>query len=162
MIRFKLPLNRKNREILDVIKTRYGCEFKVEDDEISVFSNYGLDISRMDLVLSGIELTEDEWRQLYKQVKRTIRGGRAQLTNPALISISLAKTELLLVRLTPLDKKLIAEAAKLGGESIAAFARNAMLKAAKETFEKETAEKMTEKTEKESKDRQKIERSYLA
>lgn len=143
---FILPRNGKNLKIVETMKScASDCEVKIAKDAIAVVLKYGLSLSAFDLTLRGIEITESEWRMLFRQIKRTIKDGKVRLLNKSTISISPLKTDLLIVRLSPLEKRMVAEAARLQGKKVASFVRDALMDAVGAVFDQETLKKMAEK-----------------
>jgi len=144
---FTLQHNAKNLRIAEIIRAcTPECKIEVTKKAIAVTLKYGLSLSLLDLSMQGVELTDSEWRALFREIKSTLQGGKARMVNPGLISISPLKTELLTIRITPLEKKMIEEAAKLQHKTVARFIREALASAAGEIFDAETARKMAEKT----------------
>jgi hypothetical protein len=82
-----------------------------------------------------------------RQIKRTLVGAKVRDFNSALIGIHPLRTERVYIRLDPLEKALIADAAKIEQKTITDFIRAAALRMAEEVFDRETLKKMQKRKE---------------
>jgi hypothetical protein len=148
MPHFILKLNKRNLEIAEAIKkVADGVKVEVLEDGIRASFDYGLDISRLELGSAGVNLTPSQWNALAREIKRTLVGAKVRDFNSALIGIHPLKTERIYIRLDPLEKALIADAAKIEQKTITDFIRAAALRMAEEVFDRETLKKMQKRKE---------------
>lgn len=146
MTHFTLSLHKKNMKIAKAIQ-RANIEYvelATQGDKITVSFKEGLQISRLELSSLGIDLSDNDWATLCKEIKKTLRGGKVRDFNSLIIGIRPLKTELLTIRLSPLEKSQMLEAAKIEGESVTSFIRTAALRRVSEVFDRETAQRMVE------------------
>jgi len=143
---FTLRLNKTNLRIAEAIKNAVdGVKVDVREDGILVSFDYGLNISRLELGSVGMDLTPGQWNALAREIKKTLVGAKVREFNSMLIGIHPLKTERIDIRLDPLEKALIVDAARIEQKSITDFIRTAALRLADEVFDRETAKKMQER-----------------
>jgi len=150
MPHFTLRLNKANLKIAEAIKNAADdVKVDVQDGFIRVSFKYGLNISRLELGPVGNDLTPNQWNALAKEIRQTLVGAKVREFNSMLIGIHPLRTERIDIRLDPLEKALIKDAARIEQKSITDFIRAAALRVADEVFDRETARRMLEKVQQE-------------
>ena len=148
---FKLRATENNLRIAEFLETaERGVKVERHRDEILVKFKYGFTITLLEVgsIIRGF--TRRDWRNLIKEAKETIVGGKVQEFSDASFGVRPTKSERIYIRLDPLEKETIQEAAVLEGKSLSEFIRSAALKAASEAFDKETAMRMMKRKQKEN------------
>lgn len=139
---FELHMNENNLKIAEFLKASGKCsEVRHENDRIIVKFKFGFTIHRLHIgsIIKGF--TDRDWRLLTNEIRRTISGARVCELSDLAIGIHPLKTELIRVRMDPLEKETLQEAAVLAGKSLSEFIRSAALKEASEVFDKKTVTK---------------------
>jgi len=153
---FKLNANKLNEMIAKRLEeTERYVDVRLEAGTIHVEFQYGLTISRLTLGEIAKELSDRDWRNLAKEIKSTLVGAKVRELNDQTIGIQPIRTEWIHVRVNPIEKALIADAAKARGKTIADFVRIAALKVAEEVFQEEVRKEEMERKEE-------TEKSYVA
>ena len=144
---FKLPLNKKYQRIAEALQNTKGdyVDVSTERDKIVVSFEDGLIITRFDLGEVGRELTDKDWIALYKEVKSSLTGAKVRDFNMELIGIHPLKTRFIGIRLTPIERGLIEEAARIEQMSLTDFVRVAALRVADQVISEEQARKLEER-----------------
>ncbi len=137
--------------IAEAIKNAYDdVDVSINKDRIRVSFKHGLNITLCD-VGTDVIVYEEQWRNLMKEIKRTLVGAKIREFNNALIGISPLRERRTSVRLSHEEMRLVRKAAEMCYTSITDFARTAVLKKADEVFNKETLRRMEERAEKDRK-----------
>jgi hypothetical protein len=134
---FRLRINELNLKIAERLEASEHFVKIKKDGEIHVEFQYGLTISRIALGDVSKDLTEKDWRNLANEIKNTLVGAKIREYSDQIIGIQPLRTEWIHVRVNPVEKALILDAAKLQKRRVADFARIALLKAADEVFNAE-------------------------
>ena len=143
---FKLRINENNRKIADFLEAaERGVEVLQDGKNILVKFKYGLHISRLEIGSIIREFTDNDWRSLIKEIKNTLTGAKLQMVSDVSIGMRPLRTEDVHIRLDPLERETIEEAAVMEGRSLSDFIRSAALKRASEVFDREKARRMAER-----------------
>jgi len=135
---FRLRANELNLRIAERLEaSERFVKVKKENGEIRVEFQYGLTISRITLGSVSRELSEKDWRNLVKEIKSTLVGAKIRECSDQMIGIQALRTQWIHIRVNPVEKALILDAAKAQGRTIADFVRIASLKVADEVFNAE-------------------------
>ncbi len=151
MASFKLRINEKNLKIAQFMEVA-GKAVKVlqENGDILVKFRYGLNISRLEVgsIIKGF--TDGDWRAFVEEIKSTLKGAKIREASDMVVRLRSLRTEDIHIRLDPLERETIEEAARLEGKSLSDFIRAAALRRAGETFDEEKAKKMAKQKREES------------
>lgn len=144
MTSFSLPKNELNMKVARAIKERNReyVEVEVHEGRIEVRFPKGLVIHRSDIdVLSGVDLTDQEWTTLIKEMRKTLNGAKI-FYDKKIVEIAPTKSRAVCVRFDPIDLGLIKEAAKLENMTISEFIRTAVVEKADRTFNEKGKKEM--------------------
>ena len=154
MTSFTLHKDKCNLRIAGAIKeeNKDYVQIHTENEELHISFQAGLTITRSAIEDAlKREMPNEEWKALANEIKKTLSGGKIREFNENIIGISPLKTERIFIRLSPLEKTFIAEAAKQEGRTISDFVRIAAIERAREVFAEETIRRMEEKAKEELK-----------
>jgi predicted DNA-binding protein len=139
-LKFKIKDNATNRKILSILKVD---EVSTDGKWLVVKNKYSLEFDKLVLGSAIPTLSDKEWLSLYRDVSRTLEGGRIwpakyrfDKRETWMFKIIPLKTKQLIVRMDPLEFEELKEAAKLAGKTISDFVRGAVDKAIDEEFDK--------------------------
>jgi len=156
---FTLAENKLNTKIAEALKEKNKQYVKtaIREGRIEVTFAEGLIIHRSDIdILTDIDLTDEEWNTLAKEIKETLKGAR-MFHNKKTIEIVPLKTRMICIRFNPIDMEIIKDAAKDEKRTISDFIRVAAIERAQEIFKKETVERM----EKRAREEERKTRTYV-
>jgi hypothetical protein len=141
---FTLKATRRNLKIAEAIKKAYNdADVDVQSDEIHISFKYGLSLSVLDIGFDII-CCDEHWRDLMREIKRTLKGGKIREFNRMLIGIAPLRPRRITFRLSRTEMELVRKAADICKTTFSDFARTAVLKAVDVAFDKETARRMAE------------------
>lgn len=150
---FILPLNEINKKIVDFYEGCDRVEAKKRDGRIFVYFNGGLTILRMEVDAAAGSITDKEWRDLIRDIKKTLKGAKIRGFSDIDIRIYPLRTEYAHLRLDPLEKELILDAAKTEHRSLSDFVRMAALEKADQVLiKKSMIKERVEATKKQAKE----------
>jgi len=160
---FKLKLNKRNVAIAKILekKSDYGVKVTEENGEVKVTFNAGLLISRI-FDLGELKLTDSQWARLMKEIRKTLVGAKIRDFDGETIGIHPLMTEQVRVRIDPLSKATIEEAARIAQMTVSDFLRMAGLRMAEQIINEEQARKLEERQKRKEEKLRQYERSYLA
>ena len=141
---FTLKVNKRNLAIAKSLEKKNGVKVTVENGEIKVTFDAGLLISRI-FDLEELRLTDPQWSRLMKEIKKTLVGAKIRDFDGETIGIHPLMTEQIRIRIDPLSKATIKEAAKIAQMTITDFMRTAALMMADQIISEEQARKLEER-----------------
>lgn len=150
-------------------KTHDGIKVKVMRDKIKVKSNFAVELDKLELGSAIPALTDGDWAKIYRQIGKTLWGGR--LWPPSrnfdrdetwVIRILLKKTKDIHMRFDPLDYESVKEAAKLSKASVSEFVRKAALAAVSMEFDKEASRRQRERQQEQKAVSQEMKKPYVS
>lgn len=147
---FKLRVTENNLRIAEFLEAaERAVKIEKREGEILVNFKYGFTVTFLEVgsIIKGF--TRRDWRNLINEVKDTVVGAKVQEFSDVSFGLRPIKTERIYIRLDPLEKETIQEAAVLEGKSLSEFIRSAALRLASEAFDKKTAMRMAERKRKE-------------
>jgi len=160
---FRLKLNKRNLAIANALKEAKGDYVTIQEkgNEIDISFKEGLIITRFDLGDIGKELTDSGWNALLREIKKTLSGAKVRDFNSELIGIHPLRTEIISMRLTPLERSFIEDAAEIEERSLTDFIRTAALMMANEVLNMEKLRRLEEERKQQEQEEQER-RAYVA
>jgi len=161
MTSFTLHKDKCNVRIAKAIKeeNKDYVQINTENEELHISFQAGLTIIRSAIEDAlKKEISDEEWKALAYEIKKTLSGGKIREFNKNIIGISPLKTERIFIRLDPLEKTFITEAAKQEGRTISDFVRLAAIERARDVFAEETVRRMKE----EAREEERKTRTYVS
>jgi len=140
MIHFEIRATPLNLQIAGFLERAHDVKAKIgRTIAISSQKNpYGLKLSKLEMGSAILDLTDNDWRLLGKDIKRTLRGGKIRAFTNWVIEIEPLRTRRVYVRLTPFEEEEIKEAARAEKKTISDFIRGKVFKGVAETSDQET------------------------
>jgi uncharacterized protein (DUF1778 family) len=164
MIRFEIRATPLNLQIAGYLERAHDVKTKI-GQRIVVSSEgnpYGLKLSKLEMGSAILDLTDNDWRLLGKEVRRTVRGGKVREFTNWIIDIEPLRTQRVYVRLTPFEEEEIREAAKVEKKTISDFIRGKVLQGVAETSNRETILRQVLARKREQRERERTEKSRKA
>lgn len=116
------------------VRTKIGRTIAISSGK----NSYGLKLSKLEMGSVILDLTDNDWRLLGKEIKHTLHGGKVREFTNWVIDIEPLRTKRLFVRLTPFEEEEIKEAAKAEKKTVSDFIRGKLFKGVAETSDRET------------------------
>jgi hypothetical protein len=149
---FQLQNNIIGRKICPFLEKTHD-ELKTETigNRIHVKSKFGVVLDRVELISVAPDLTDAEWVNLYRQIGRTVKGGRVwpprrsfDRHETLVIKVQLLKTRGVYVLFDPVDYGMVEIAAKLAKKKNSDFIRQAVMYAVDREYNREAMRKQRE------------------
>jgi hypothetical protein len=138
MASFVLRMTERNLKIADFIGTEPHVVTRREDDRIQIEFGGMLSISRIEID-AAIGLTDKEWRELGREIKKTLKGAKVREFSDLAIGIWPVRKGGIFIRVNDFEKELLERAAKTEHRSISDFIRMAALEKADQVLIMKTA-----------------------
>lgn len=139
---FVLEATERNLKIAELVGSRRYVKVNKQNNSILVQFEEGLMFSRIEVDDATEGITDREWRNLAKEIKRSLKGAKVRELTDQIMGIQPLRKEGIFLRLTPIERSLIRKAAKLEHRTVSDFTRMAVLNAADNIFDrKRTLEK---------------------
>lgn len=150
---FQLENNDINRAVGSFLeKTHDDLNVQVSKDRIVVKAKFAVELSKLELGSAIPTLTDMDWARLYRQISKTVKGGRVwpprrnfDRAETWVIRVKLLRTRRVEVLFDSLDYEMVKEAAKLANKTVTDFIRTAVMLAVDQEYDKETMRKQREK-----------------
>jgi uncharacterized protein (DUF1778 family) len=166
---FHLDDNPTNRVVAGFLeKINDDIRVQVESGKIRIKSEFAIEISKLEMGSAIPALTDMDWTHLYRQISRTLRGGRLwpprrnfDREETWVIKVLPLKTKRITMRFDPLEYSTLKEAADLAKKSVGDFVRSTVMQAIYQQETKETMRKQQERKQKELKQSEKAPQRYV-
>jgi uncharacterized protein (DUF1778 family) len=139
-----------------------------KNGQLVVEANFAVKFDKLTLGSVVTSLSNEDWGRLYKQIKKSLEGGRMwpphyrfDKQETWAIKILPLKTKRFLIRFDPLEFDMVRDAAKLAQKNIAEFIRAAVSEAVSTEFDKETLRKQEEREQEKLKQSEKKPQRYV-
>jgi hypothetical protein len=130
MTTFIISATERNRRFAEFLKKLgIATSFIEREDKIQVELPAGFHLLRASVEDAVGNLTDIEWRNLIKEIKRTVKGARVIADNLRFQLVPY-RTQRLFLRISPIERGLIKRAAEIEHRSISDFVREATLEKA--------------------------------
>jgi uncharacterized protein (DUF1778 family) len=148
MTAFSISRNERHERFAEFLKALgLASAVRKTADRIEVELPAGFHLLRME-VDRAVSFTDREWRNLVKEIKKSVRGARVIADN-AHLRLEPHRTHVIVLRVTPIERGLIKRAAEIEHRSISDFVREAALEKADSVLVVSERQKREEKPKRE-------------
>jgi uncharacterized protein (DUF1778 family) len=167
---FELDDTDINRSIAEFIRqTEEKVHVQTSRGKLRVQSEFAVEVNKLELGSAVRELSDTDWARLYKQIGKSLKGGRLWPPRRSfdrqetwVIRIHRLRTKGVYIRLDPLEYSALKEAAATAKKNLSDFIRSGSLKLADEVTDRETLRRQQERQQEQKAASQEMKKRYVS